>query len=141
MILDVLTRINEFKKTLLAPIWEVHELNVIQTSCMHSIHFDKRCLKRFWTFWNCSSLFLKRFWQRFSLFTCFPNGKYFVRKNASKSDCSTSFIIHSCFLHVLKTLLAAIVGFTFLFFSVFRDCETLLEVFFEVKKKKKNFRG
>ena len=41
-------RINEFKKR----FWqrferEMHEMNIIQTSCMHSIHYSKRSQKRF----------------------------------------------------------------------------------------------
>ena len=52
-------------------------------------------------------------------------------KNTSKSGCST---FHSWFLHILKTLLAAILGFTCRPFSVFRDYKTLPEAVFGVKK-------
>ena len=91
---------------------EMHELNVIQTSCMHSIHYSKRSQKRFWTFWNCLSLFFKRFWQRFSLLHAFLAGNYMIKIRFRKR--LLKFFQHSfmVFAHT-ETLLTAIDGFIY----------------------------
>ena len=105
--------INEFKKR----FWqrferEMHEMNIIQTSCMHSIHYSKRSQKRFWTFWNCLSLFFLTLLAAIFPFTCFPCGKLYDENTLPKA--AAKFFQHSfmVFAHT-ETLLTAIDGFIY----------------------------
>ena len=112
----------------------MHKLDVIQTSCMHSIHYGKRSQKRFLNFLKLLIAFFKTLLAAIFPVYMLSSWEIICWKYASKSGCSNSFNIHSWFLHILKTLLAAIGGFTCRLCRVFRDYKTLPEAVFGVKK-------